>query len=178
MNTSVALECQCGQVSGHVEVCQKEFFHIKCLCSDCQEFAARLNRENDLLDGHGGTELFQTYPAHVKITQGADKITMMRLSPKGLQRHHTTCCNTPVGNMVDDPKLPFIGIPVTFLKFASDEEKDKVLGPISLMAFGKDAKNGKPSGAADKFPLSAWPKMILFMIKGYFKKKFEPRPYC
>ena len=35
--------------------------------------------------------------------------TGVRLTPKGLFRWHTTCCNTPVGNTLR-PSVPFVGI--------------------------------------------------------------------
>ncbi|GGD73976.1 hypothetical protein GCM10011357_31280 [Lacimicrobium alkaliphilum] len=34
----------------------------------------------------------------------------MRLGSKGLLRWHTSCCNTPVGNTLSNPRLGFIGL--------------------------------------------------------------------
>jgi len=177
MAETVKLACSCGEVEGEVKIVKKESFHVKCLCCDCQQFAAHLGQENRILDDHGGTELFQTYPAYFRITKGMENIASVRLTEKGLLRHHTTCCNTPTGNMMMNPKVPFVGIPVAFMQFDSEKEKDRILGPLIMEAFGKYARNGKPDHVHERFPLSFMPKILKFMAKGYFVKKYLPSPY-
>jgi hypothetical protein len=177
MTDTIKLACHCGKVAGELKHVHTDSFHVKCLCCDCQEFASQIGQHESILDAHGGTELFQTYPAYVTITQGADYISQLRLTPKGLLRYYTSCCNTPIGNMMSAQKVPFIGIPVAFMQFGSDQEKDKILGPIIMQAFAKYAKNAKPEGAYDRFPLSFLPKLLGFMAKGFLQKKYLPSPY-
>ncbi len=177
MLETAKLSCNCGKVTGTLEIHKKDRFHVKCLCCDCQSFAAHLGNEEALLDSSGGTELFQTYPAYVTINEGEEYISCLRLSSKGLLRHYTSCCHTPAGNMLEGPKIPFIGIPVAFMSFESDEHKNRILGPITLKAFGKYAKGEKPDDAYERFPLSFLPKIIAFMIKGWMWKKYQPSPY-
>ncbi|NVJ93167.1 MAG: hypothetical protein HWE34_16000 [Methylocystaceae bacterium] len=177
MTQTVKLACTCGKVAGEVKIIKQENFHVKCLCCDCQNFATHLGHDDKTLDQHGGTELFQTYPAHVTITQGEEYIACLSFSPTGLLRFHTSCCNTPIGNMLRNPKMPFVGIPVAFMQFTTPSEKDTTLGPILMQAFAKYAKNGKPEGSHDRFPLSFMPKILFFMGKGFFQKKFMPSPY-
>lgn len=156
---------------------EADSFHVECLCCDCQNFASYLNNTEKVLDSSGSTELFQTYPAYVKIDKGEDYIESLQLSSKGLLRHFTSCCKTPIGNMMNNGKMPFIGIPVTFMDFKSSEEKNKVLGPIIMKAFGKYAIGEKPADAHDRFPLTFLPKIIFFTLKGLFKKLYKPSPF-
>ena len=176
MTNTVKLGCKCGQVEGTLEVHKKDSFHVECMCCDCQVFVDHLKNQH-VLESYGGTELFQTYPSYVTITKGIENIACMRLTPNGLLRHHTTCCNTPVGNMMAGPKMPFIGIPTAFMKFASDEDKNEILGPVTMRAFGKYANGEPPYDAYDSFPKSYLPRILYFILKGKFLKRYEPSPF-
>ncbi|MFX6869136.1 DUF6151 family protein, partial [Acinetobacter baumannii] len=77
-------------------------------CDDCQAFAHRLGRA-DLLNAQGGSDIVQVAPAALTFVKGQNRIAGMRLTPKGLFRWHTTCCNTPVGNTLG-PAIPFVGL--------------------------------------------------------------------
>jgi len=177
MSDVVALECSCGSVKGELSIVPKSSFHVHCLCCDCQNFAAYLNNKEEILDEHGGSELFQTYPAYMKISEGQDKLAGIQLTPKGIYRWHTTCCNMPVGNTMTSSKMPFVGISVKLMNFSSEEEKLKTLGPVVMKAFGKYAIGEMPKDAHEKFPISFMPKIMGFMAKGMFKKKNAPSPF-
>ncbi|MDN3640875.1 DUF6151 family protein [Simiduia curdlanivorans] len=173
----VELKCLCGGVRGKVEVISGSFFHVHCLCIDCQHFAVYLNNEANILDVHGGTELFQTYPAHLKITEGKDKIGCVQLSPKGLYRWHTKCCNMPIANTMRSPNVPFVGLSVKLMSFSSNQEKLNTLGPVTVKAFGKYAKGDKPADTHAKFPISGLPKILAFMLRGMLRKMNRPHPF-
>ena len=64
----------------------------------------------ELMDEWGGSEVFQTTPARIEFTQGADQLACMRLSPKGLMRWYARCCNTPIANTLPSPGMAFAGI--------------------------------------------------------------------
>ena len=70
MSNVINLSCTCGTVKGKLKVVDGSFLRIHCLCCDCQSFASYLGNEENILDEHGGTELFQTYPAYMEITEG------------------------------------------------------------------------------------------------------------
>jgi len=177
MSTMVNLSCKCGAVKGEISVVKGSFFHVHCLCCDCQSFASYLNNEENILDEHGGTELFQTYPAYMKITDGQENIGCVQLREKGLYRWHTTCCNMPLANTMSSSKTPFIGVFVKLMKFDSDQEKLEILGPVSMKAFGKYAIGEMPADAHPKFPISYIPKIIGFLLKGLLGKKNRPSPF-
>jgi hypothetical protein len=177
MVSTVALECSCGAVKGELAVVPGAFFHVHCLCCDCQRYAEHLGNEAAILDEYGGTELFQTYPAHMKITQGHDNIQAVQLTPKGIYRWHTRCCQMPLANTVRSAAVPFVGVPVTFMKFASEQDKQAALGPVSLKAFGKYGKGSVSDDVHLRFPLAFMPKILAFMVKGKVTGKSRPSAF-
>jgi hypothetical protein len=177
MSNTIVLECLCGTVKGKLNVVPGSFFHVHCLCCDCQNFASHLNNEEKILDEHGGSELFQTYPTFMEVTEGKDKIGCMQLRDKGLYRWHTTCCNMPLANTMGSSKIPFIGVSVKLMKFSSEQKKMEALGPVTMKAFGKYSVGEMPKDAHPKFPISYMPKILGFMLKGMFNKMNNPSPF-
>lgn len=177
MTKQIELSCTCGTVKGNLEIVPRNAFHVECYCCDCQSFAENLHNSEKILNQYGGSELYQTYPAYMKITQGHDSIRCMQLKRKGLYRWHTACCNMPLANTMGKAHIPFVGISVKLMSFSNEEEKRDTLGPISLKAFGKYAKGGLPKGVHPKFPISYIPKILFFMIKGKVLQKYKPHPF-
>ena len=177
MSNIVPLECSCGSVKGTLKIVPKSSFHVHCLCCDCQDFASHLNNKENILDEHGGSELFQTYPAFMEITEGKNNIAVIQLREKSLYRWHTTCCNMPLANTMTSSKTPFIGVSVKLMQFDNEQEKNKVLGPVIMKAFGKYSLGEKPMDVHEKFPISFMPKIMFFMLKGMFTKKNKPSPF-
>lgn len=177
MSNTVELACSCGTVKGKIKVVPTSFFHVKCYCCDCQNFALHLKNEDKILDENGGSELFQTYPDLMEITSGHDCVSAIQFKEKGLFRWHTTCCNMPIANTMNSAKIPFIGVSVKFMKLSSEQENMSNLGPVTLKAFGKYATGNTSDNIHPRFPLSFMPKILSFMIKGMIKKRNKPSPF-
>lgn len=144
MSREIELRCRCGEVGGRVAgATPRSVNHAICYCDDCQAFAHHLGRA-DLLDEHGGTDIVQVAPASLRFDRGMDRISGLRLSPKGLYRWYARCCQTPVGNCVD-PKFPFVGIVAQGLG-RDAAERDEVLGPSRGGMLGKYAVGEPPPG--------------------------------
>jgi hypothetical protein len=137
MNASAELRCRCGEVRAVVtNHSPRTVNRVTCYCDDCQAFAHQLGR-GDLLDSHGGTDIVQVAPASLTFVEGLDKVTALRLSPKGLYRWYARCCNTPVGNTVS-PSIPFVGLVTQ--SFASDrQDPDQLFGRPVGAILGKFA---------------------------------------
>lgn len=177
MNT-VDLECFCGSFQGTLSiVSNKKSFHVQCLCSDCQSFASYLGNEDKILDQYGASELFQTYPVYLKFKKGIENLVCIQLKENGLMRWYTSCCNTPIANTMTSAKVPFAGVSVKIMKFASEEDKLETLGPVILKAFGKSARGVKPQDAYDTFPKSFIPRILKFMLVGFLTSKYKPSPF-
>ena len=117
---------------------------LVCYCDDCQAFAHRLGRA-DLLDAQGGTDLVQIAPASLAFEAGEEHIVGLRLSPKGLYRWHTSCCNTPLGNTVG-PAIPFVGIVAQAFDHDGQTADDVFGRPIGKI-LGKFAVGTPPEGS-------------------------------
>ena len=176
MSKDISLSCKCGTVKGKLKVDDGSGIRIHCLCCDCQSYATHLGAEDKVLDKHGGTDLFQTYPANLEITEGKEHIGCIQLTEKGAFRWHTTCCNMPFANTFTSSKIPFVGIPANLMQFENEQDKLSTIGPVRMKAFGKYAKGDMPEDAHPKIPLSFMPPMLRFMFKGLLGRKHSPSP--
>jgi hypothetical protein len=145
-SVSVELGCSCGAVTGVLlGVTPENSNRLSCMCDDCQIYAHFLGRPSDILDASGGTDLSYATQSRVRLLTGTENIRAVRLSPKGIFRVYTSCCNTPVAH-VPSPKLAFVGIPHTFMRCA-DLPRDVVLGPLVHRLQGRFCRGELPVGA-------------------------------
>ncbi|WP_299921381.1 DUF6151 family protein [uncultured Pelagimonas sp.] len=107
MADKCSLNCRCGKVAWHIKQ-GAAGRHVMCYCVDCQCEPRHLGVEDGFLK-NGGTQIFQTTPDQFVFDKGQEHLGVMRLSPKGLLRWYTTCCNTPIANTLPTPTMPFVG---------------------------------------------------------------------
>jgi hypothetical protein len=172
MSGEIELRCRCGEVRGTITgASSRTVNRVTCYCDDCQAFAHQLGRA-DLLNEKGGSDVVQVAPATLRFIQGQDRIAGVRLSPKGLYRWHTTCCNTPVGNTLS-PAVPFVGlIAQTF----DVPHLDDVVGPPTGAIQGKFAVGEAPAGSTGlnlSLILGAIGKVLGWRLGG----KIWPHPF-
>ncbi|MEH8016139.1 DUF6151 family protein [Rheinheimera muenzenbergensis] len=104
-----AIQCKCGSVRGQVEG-SGTHSRIICYCTDCRAFAGYLGKAADVLDEQGGTEIVQVAQSRLRFLQGEDCLAAIRLSDTGMLRWYASCCDTPIGNTIANPKVAFIGL--------------------------------------------------------------------
>jgi hypothetical protein len=104
-----SIQCKCGVVRGQLESSGRHN-RLICYCTDCRAFARFLGKAPDVLDEQGGTEIIQVAQSRLHFVQGEDCLSAVRLSDKGMIRWYTTCCGTPIGNTMVNPKASFIGL--------------------------------------------------------------------
>lgn len=139
------LACRCGQVALSVDT-DGAGTRVVCYCKDCRA-AARLCPEPEaLLTAEGGVDIWQTTPDRVTITAGAENLEVIRLSPKGLMRWRTTCCGTPMCNMLESSHLPFVGM---LLRPGMPDGADKLLGPAKNHVYTAFALPGRGAPSKD-----------------------------
>lgn len=109
MSQKTEWSCVCGGMRANIDT--GDGSRLICYCDDCQAFARIVGRE-DWLDDAGGSELFQTTPDRVEITQGADRLACLRLTSKGPLRWSASCCGTPFANTQTTRQVPFASIAV------------------------------------------------------------------
>ncbi len=141
----VEFQCRCGQVRGSVtSVTPWTVNRVICYCDDCQAFAHHLGRAY-LLNAQGGSDIVQFPPASLTIQQGQNEVAGLRLTPKGLIRWHTTCCNSPIGNTVG-PAIPFVGVLAAAFD-AGGQRRDEMFGKAAGAINGQYAIGGAPPGS-------------------------------
>lgn len=144
---------------------------VVCYCDDCQAFAHFLGRA-DILDPHGGSDVVQVAPGALRFDRGYQRIVGIRLSPKGLHRFYTECCQTPVGNTM--PNVPFVG--VVAQAFGTTAEVDTRMGPPVGRGFGKFAIGSVPD-AADTWSFRIMARTLKKVLGWRFAGKAWPHPY-
>ncbi|MBO9400643.1 DUF6151 family protein [Shimia sp. R9_3] len=131
--------CRCGRFGAVLkDVSPRMGSHVQCHCTDCQTAARVLGAEDQLLP-RGGSDIFQTTPAHLQIIKGEEHLACLRLSPKGLMRWYAACCDTPLFNCLPHTKLAFVGIWVPAMQGA---EVSKAIGKVIAVVRTQDAPMG------------------------------------
>jgi hypothetical protein len=169
------IQCECGKFRARLKAFPKNTpGRLVCYCDDCQSFLHHLKRD-DLLDANGGTEVIPAYPADVEILSGAEQLKCTRLSPKGMFRFSTLCCNMPVANT--RPNTPWVGFSRRVYTIKDPHQLDRTVGPIRSSIMGRFAKGTLPAGTAKNFSLKALLTVLPFIVKGKVFKKFKPSPF-
>ncbi len=179
MTTDVLLECTCGSLQGRAtQVSPKRGNRLVCMCDDCQSYAHWLGRADEVLDANGGTEVFQLTPSQLEIHQGADQIRCMRLSPKGLMRWHTGCCNTPIANTLRSPKVPFAGVATVLIRPTSEDGSlDAALGPVRARVNGRFGYGEQPANSHPRAPVGLIARSLGQFVTGWFRGAHTPSPF-
>lgn len=108
-NLAHPVSCRCGAFKAQITGTGISS-RVVCYCRDCQAFARFLGQQASQLDQMGGTDIVQVAHHRLKIQQGAEHLAILRLSPKGLLRWYTSCCQTALGNTLADARGGFIGL--------------------------------------------------------------------
>lgn len=171
MPTDLPIKCSCGSFRGVArQISGRAGIRLICYCDDCQSFAQFLGRADEILDTHGGTDIFQTSPAKIEITEGRDHLACMRLTPNGLLRWYADCCKTPVGCTQPTRQVPFVGL-IHACMNSEDQSLDEFIGPVSARIQGKYANGDRNEiKAHDKTPASVifrlLPRLLVWRLRG------------
>ena len=145
---------------------------MRCYCLDCQAFARFLGPAERVLDAQGGSDVVQIAPHHIRITQGHEQLSVMRLSPRGMLRWYTACCRTPVGNTLDRRDKPFTGLLVQCLDSAPLAPS---FGPVNASANTQSAW-GEPKPRAFGLP-GALLRILGMVIGSRLTGRYRDTPF-
>ncbi|EQC48268.1 hypothetical protein M899_3209 [Bacteriovorax sp. BSW11_IV] len=172
------LSCSCNKVQGQIKnVTPKLGLRVVCYCDDCQTYARYLNGQKSVLDENGGTELLQVPQAYVSFHKGQDQIECVQLSPKGIKRWYAKCCHTPIGNMLQNPSVSFIGIPVAFIDEEQMRDADKTIGPVCARLQLRFATGPIKENHDEKVPFGHLLKTISKLLQWKIKGLNRPHPF-
>lgn len=177
MSIDVPLRCACGRLRGTgLGLSPKTGFRVSCYCRDCQAFARFLGRA-DITDEWGGTDLFQTAPSRVRLMAGAEALSCVRLSPKGMHRWYCGECKSPVGNTMG-PGLPFVGMIHSFIDCAgAGSTLDAVLGQRLAYGFPEAAIGGPPAHTRKNPQLRYAVRIATSLGKWWLTGAGKPSPF-
>ena len=149
------LQCRCGTVKGYVSRAGMTKRAI-CYCRDCQAYAHFLGDADKVLDGDGGTDVVATLPINVRFVEGQHALACMSLSPRGLLRWYSSCCQTPIGNTPRNFKMAYVGLVHNCLGNAAALQQS--FGPVQVRVNTKSAKH-----PVDSTPLSSLTTILMLM---------------
>jgi hypothetical protein len=159
MPSPLPLACRCGAVSGALlDVGPDQGDHVVCHCTDCQDLTRHLGHAEHVLDAHGGSALYQSRCARLRLDTGRDQLACVHLTDKPTLRWYAACCGMPLFNTYANGKLPYI---TTQLAACDPAKRADLIGPPRGHLFTDD-------GIGDT---SALPKMSM----GQLMRRFFPR---
>ncbi|OIQ24923.1 MAG: hypothetical protein BM562_17670 [Alphaproteobacteria bacterium MedPE-SWcel] len=149
-------------MSGHLAAGSvKQGSRILCHCADCR--AVELH--HGCPDPAGtGVDLLQLNPDMVAIDHGAEHLSLLQLSPRGVFRWYAGCCGTPLFNTPRTAKLPFIAVRAAL--FAEPDSLGKVIAQTFI------PKKGKPPQhkGAGRMTYKLIGRMVSARITGRWKQ--------
>ena len=167
------VSCRCGALKGVLS--QPDAVNrCVCYCKDCQAFAHFLETADSVLDSAGGTEVIQTTPANVIITQGQSKLACIRLRNKGLLRWYTSCCKTPIGNTLPNFQFAFVGLVHSCLD-GGGESLDSSFGPIRMWVNTQSAKTPIESKPLATF--TSILRVMAMLIRDRLNGRYQSTPF-
>ena len=127
MTRPLGFSCTCGAIRGSIDnATPRGGTHLVCHCADCRAAELVLGQPDPAPEG---VAIYQTTPDMIVLDRGADRLGLMRLSPKGLLRWHAACCDAPLFNTLARPGLPFVGVHVARL------DDPARIGPVVVHSF-------------------------------------------
>lgn len=159
MSSDLAFACQCGSVSGTLlDVGPGQGDHVICHCTDCQDLTRHLGHAAAVLDAHGGSALYQSRCARLRLDTGGEHLACLHMTDKPTLRWYASCCGMPMFNTYANGKVPYI---TTQLAACDLAKRAALAGPPLGHLFTQD-------GIGDT---SALPKMSM----GKLMRRFFPR---
>ncbi len=156
------IQCECGKFSAELtKFPENTPGRLMCYCDDCQIYLHHLGRA-DLFDPVGGTEIVPVYPSEIRFVNGQELLKALRLSPNGMFRWSTTCCNTPVANTRH--QMPYVGVFSRVYNVQDASYLAKVLGPIKSRIHGKFVQGPTPVGTSKKLGVKDIRAVLPFML--------------
>lgn len=171
--TSLAISCRCGSLTGVVRP-RGPVNRCVCYCDDCQAFARFLERQDEVLDDFGGTEILHLSQGEVSFSEGRENLACMRLTENGSLRWYASCCSTPIGNTVPSRGLPVTGL-VRFCLDVDAVALDAALGPVAMQVFTKYALQAPAPKARGLVPGMA--RVLRIILRARLKGDHRRSPF-
>ena len=137
------LRCKCGSVRGQLSHAESAIRGV-CYCKDCRAYSCHLGVQARTHDSHGGADFVAALSNQVSITDGAQNIACISLSPKGLLRWYAKCCDTPIAGTPRNWKVPYVGLVRSFMENEAGAY-ESAFGAVKMRANTSSAKQPPPA---------------------------------
>jgi hypothetical protein len=169
------IQCECGKFRAElVGFPRNTPGRLACYCDDCQTYSQLLGRP-DLLDAAGGTEVVPVYPSELTFVAGREFLMCTQLTPRGMFRWSTSCCNTPVANTM--PGFPWAGLIHRVYNVKDAHFLEKTFGPIRSRIKGRFARGIVPKGTSPNIGFRDALAVLPFILKGKLMGKARKSPF-
>lgn len=167
MSATLPFACRCGTVTGALlDVGPDQGDHVVCHCTDCQDLTRHLGHAEHVLDAHGGSALYQSRCARLRIDRGLDRLACVHLTDKPTLRWYAACCRMPLFNTYANGRIPYVTIQ---LAACDPGRRDALTGPPRGHLFIADAI-GDTSGLSKlsmaKLMRRFFPRMVKDILSG------------
>lgn len=178
MPSPLPFACWCGAVTGALlDVGPDQGDHVICHCTDCQDLTRHLGHAEHVLDVHGGSALYQSRCARLRLDTGRDQLACVHLTDKPTLRWYATCCGMPLFNTYANGKLPYI---TTQLAACDPATRDTLVGPPRGHLFTDDGigdTSALPRMSMGKLMRRFFPRMLRDLLSGDRRRcpLFDPK---
>lgn len=163
------LQCKCGSVRGLLSHAENGIRGM-CYCKDCRAYSCHLGIQSRTHDSLGGADFVAALGNQISITEGAQNIACISLSPNGLLRWYAKCCNTPIAGTPRNWKLPYVGLVRAFME-NEPGAYESTFGDVKMRANTSSAKQPPPALALKSFVsvASLMSRVFAASIRGSYK---------
>ena len=167
MAADLSFACECGAVSGTLlGAGPDQGDHVICHCTDCQDLTHYLGHAGRVLDDHGGTSLYQSRCARMRIDTGRDRLACIHMTDKPTLRWYASCCGMPLFNSYANGRIPYI---TTQVAACDPSARAALLGPPLGHLFTQDGigdTSALPKMSMGRLMRRFFPRMVRDMISG------------
>ncbi|HWT41097.1 MAG TPA: DUF6151 family protein [Sphingopyxis sp.] len=167
MSSDLSFACACGAISGTLlDVGPGQGDHVVCHCTDCQDLTRHLGHAERVLDAHGGSALYQSRCARLRIETGRERLACVHLTDKPTLRWYASCCGMPLFNTYANGKLPYI---TTQFAACDPTTRDALVGPPRGHLFTQDGigdTSALPAMSMARLMRRFFPRMIRDLLSG------------
>lgn len=162
MASDLSFSCLCGAVTGAImRASARNGDHVVCHCSDCQALARHLGHADRVLDRYGGTALYQSRCASVRIESGRDRLACLRMTDGPLLRWYAACCRAPLFNTWKTGRVPFV---TTHFSACDPDRVAEAIGPPIGHLFLSEA-TGNPAGLQELKESKLMRRFLVRLVK-------------
>ncbi|WP_345725514.1 DUF6151 family protein [Qipengyuania mesophila] len=149
--------------------------YVVCHCTDCRDLVRHFGHEARLLDAHGGTALYQSRCARMRIDRGRERLAELHMTEGPTLRWYASCCDTPLFNTYRNGRIPYVTTLLANCDAAARASLGEPLGHLFIGDATGDTSGLKPL-SMNRLMRRFFPRMIKDILSGDRRRSalFDP----